>query len=69
MHKIENTAINKASGFYGYNEPAEYNVSFVPDKSGTYIIEIGSAMATCISSVQNILSCNNRQVNLPGNAI
>lgn len=42
--KIENTAMNKAKGFYGNTEPREYNVSYVPHKSGVYTIEIDSAI-------------------------
>ena len=46
MNKIENVANNKrqASGFYGFNEPREYAVGFIPHKSGTYRIEIDAAI-------------------------
>lgn len=45
MQKLnqENT-INKKSSFYDYNQPREYSVGFIPHKSGTYRIEIDSAI-------------------------
>lgn len=38
MNKIENKTLNKnyATGYYGYNEPKEYDVGFYPHKTGTY---------------------------------
>lgn len=46
MNKIENIATNKrpASSFYGFNEPREYAVGFIPHKSGVYRIEIDAAI-------------------------
>lgn len=45
MQKLnqENT-INKKSSFYGYDQPREYSVGFIPHKSGTYRIEIDDAI-------------------------
>lgn len=46
MIKIEKSSVNKrpASSSSGYYEPKEYNVGFIPHKSGTYRIEIDSAI-------------------------
>lgn len=38
-------AVNNAvKNYYGFDEPKEYNVGFIPHKSGTYRIEIDSAI-------------------------
>jgi ATP-dependent protease ClpP protease subunit len=60
MQQIKREILNqeKYKSYYGYSEPKEYNVGFIPHKSGKYIIEIDSEIET-VSQFSTAIQCLN----------
>ena len=44
MTNIKFETLNKPRNYYGNDEPREFNVQFIPNRSGTYVIDINAAI-------------------------